>query len=189
MTRDELMARIKDLDIEDANAIDALAEQIALESWKSARELVEYWNESPEPIQRKAGALYARLDELSITPLLEISSVSVEKIPIRASSLVDAQLGARRKIVEHLVPLLDDDRLLNIPEPPTARPVEEHPPEQRLRDVAYLQLRRLLHYGESEEQFIENAAIYLDLDFQDRDEEIEEARASANWDRWMDESE
>lgn len=189
MTRDELIENIKELDVEDTEAIDVLAEQISLESRQLTRNLVESWNEGPEPISIKAGALYARLDELSISPLLGITYLSNEKIAVRAMSLVDAQLTARHKIVAHLVSLLDDERVLDVPDPSTSRPVEEHPPEQRIRDVAYLELRRLLHYAESEDAFVENAAIYLDLDFEDRDEEIELARASENWDRWMDESE
>jgi hypothetical protein len=55
-------------------------------------------------------------------------------------------------------------------------------------DEAYLQLRRLMNTTESEDSYLLNESIYLQLDFDERDEEIIEAKVSGKWDRWFDES-
>ena len=189
MARDEMYNKLGALDLDQPEGLDTLAQGIAEQSHIEPRYVVEYWVNGPDEVSWKAGAVASRLESLTIMPLLEMPvPLNADRRSMVITNIADAQIGLREQIVNYLVKLLDDQELLSDHKSPEGRPTEGSPPDMRVCDEAYLQLRRLLNFSESEEEFEENASIYLDLDFEDRDEEIADVRASGKWDRWMNES-
>ena len=134
-----------------------------------------------------ASELLNELGDIAIIPLLEAGPDLIE---IQRANLIlmtgNAQIEVRKKIVTSIVPLLEDKE--KIPYEISLDNVEEEPPIRRVCDEAYLQLRRLLNTTESEESYLINKSIYLHLDFNERDKEIADTKASGKWDRWFNES-
>jgi len=188
MIKQEIAYKLRNLDFDRAEDFDALAEAISIRSREEVNLIVEFWLMNDENLSDKSATLLAYLGDVAIVPLLDAGLAPIATQ--RAQSIImlgNAQINVRKRIATQLVKLFDDKEI--IPETVTISPrIEGGHPVRRVCDEAYLQLRRLLNTMESEDVYLQNASIYLELSFEERDEEIANVRLSGLWARWMDES-
>jgi len=187
MNTKEIIEKLQSLDADKISGFEAFANQITNGAREEAKKIVRIWIEDEEELMEEASALLSKLGDVALVPLLEAGLAPMEiQRANQISMIVDAQIETREKIVAYLIPLLEDKEKI-IEEIPESI-MEGDPPIKRVCDEAYLQLRRLLNTTESEDSYLLNESIYLQLDFEERDEEITDATASGTWDRWFDES-
>jgi hypothetical protein len=187
MDKTEIIEKLRLYNTGEIDDLEKLGNEIIKRSRKEVEDIIRIWVEDEEGLMEDASELLNELGDIAIIPLLEAGPDLIE---IQRANLIlmtgNAQIEVRKKIVTSIVPLLEDKE--KIPYEISLDNVEEEPPIRRVCDEAYLQLRRLLNTTESEESYLINKSIYLHLDFNERDKEIADTKASGKWDRWFNES-
>jgi hypothetical protein len=187
MDKTEIIEKLRLYNTGEIDDLEKLGNEIIKRSRKEVEDIIRIWVEDEEGLMEDASELLNELGDIAIIPLLEAGPDLIE---IQRANLIlmtgNAQIEVRKKIVTSIVPLLEDKE--KIPYEISLDNVEEEPPIRRVCDEAYLQLRRLLNTTESEKSYLINKSIYLHLDFNERDKEIADTKASGKWDRWFNES-
>lgn len=146
-----------------------------------ARSAVELYVKDDSEIGDKAQRLLGELDEVAIVPLIESERpVSTEKKSWMILQSVEAELALRRKIIAQLNKLLDDRELLPVH---SRGPVEQPVPARRVCDHAYLLMRKIVHFGESQEEASVQENLFLNSPEDFKDLQIKKARQSTIWNR------
>ena len=184
MKPDQYIAELSRIDGADRAKFDALAKRVSDDARGTARAAVGIWAGPDIALSAKAARLLAGLDDLAIVPLLEMqATVSSREQTWRMRQIVRTHLELREEIAAMLDLMLDDRNI--VPPQEVEGPVEEDPPTQRVCDVAYVQMRRLLHLAETKDEYYPNIDSFLHLDFEERDKEILKARKSRTWTDWL----
>jgi hypothetical protein len=183
MKRDQLIAELGRIKDAERPQVDALAKQLSDDARQSARAAVEIWTGSDPVLRKRAARLLAALDDLAIVPLLDAkAAVSRPEQVWRLRQIVRTHLELRGEIASLLDRMMDDKNV--VPPQQAEGPVEEEPPAQRLCDVAYVQMRRLLNPAETRDEHFGNVDAFLQMEFEARDREIARARKSRTWTDW-----
>jgi hypothetical protein len=172
-------------ELEAANS-DEAQEALAAELLEQAREpgnaLVAFWQGSNPDLSEDAFAVLTELSESGIEPLLARESELEADDRVQALRLAtEAEIALRQRILAVLDRMLDDRRPLTAR--PELSPMESAEPSMRVCDEAYIQIRKLVHFGEDELYAIVDADAYLDLPDEGRNEVIEKARRTETWNR------
>lgn len=165
---------------DDDKAFKRVAKAMVEESYETLRRIAEIRHSKDENDSGKARSMILEIGDLALTPLLEsLKPENPEQYVWDMKSLVNIQIENRLKIAKILGEMLDDKRLLQIPEVPMG--VEEKPPPRRVCDEAYLMLRRLLAFEEAEDEQFLNSVIFLDMSDEEKDAEIERFKSTKRW--------
>lgn len=127
-----------------------------------------------------ARRLLSQLDELAVRPLLEANPSSADHRAELLQLAVASELAMRRKVMARLEVLLDDRASVEVYASPSS---ERKPPPRRVCDEAYVLMRRLVHYGEPEDDAHVDINLFLNAPDDFKDERIREARSSGVWNR------
>ena len=180
MNRQELIEALSALSRSDRVQLDELTRRVDRETREAVEEAVRIRFAPDEEMARKASYILSRIGDLAIVPLLEAENANAPLDRVwRMKGIVDAQLAVRTEIVALLEQMLNDKDFVPYPEAPG--PIEEEPLVERVCDVAYILLRQLVHFGESSDEHEFNTYPYLQINFEDRDNEIDQYRKSKTW--------
>jgi len=163
----------------------SLAENEIAHSRQMARLATKIWAKGDKDLAAAAFSFLLQVEDIALVPVLE---GPVRDEPRAVSQvmrlLTTVESSLRRRIVERIDPWLDDKR--PVAQPPKVLPIEGTVRERRVCDEAYVAMRRLVHFGESElAQMVDEDQLY-DLDESQRDAAIARARASNTWQRVVD---
>lgn len=187
MKDEHLTQELREIEHKDRAELDSLARAVEEKTREMVREAVKIWlGAGPETKRaRMVALLLAELQDLSIVPLIEVKNPPTNLQRVwRMNQVVEAQLELRKDIVAMLDRMLDDKTIINYPA--DEGPIEEEPPDERICDAAYIQMRRLIYFGESPEEYQLNTSLFLDLEFEERDQEINKYRESETWTQLFD---
>jgi len=160
----------------------AFAEELLEEARISARTLVDLWHGPDEDLADRALRILVDLEELAVIPLAERAVEFEPTDRVEALQIaIEAEVALRQRVAAALEAMLDDLRPL--PPRPRLAPTEVRPPPRRVCDEAYLQMRRLVHYGEDELEAMVAGDAFLNLPEDQRDAAIARARRSETWNR------
>ncbi|MCI0329964.1 MAG: hypothetical protein L0196_03300 [candidate division Zixibacteria bacterium] len=182
MKQEQLVEKLSKLEENQPAEIDSLAQQVVSEAREPVRAAVQHWQGYDPKMSAKAALLLSGLEELVVVPLLEAPNPSdLRQLNWSLHTVVEAELELRKQTLEKFEKLLEDTR--QIPIPPSLSPIkeEEEPPPRRVCDEAYLLLRLLLNYPESEEAYYMNARAFLDLEDREKNAEIAKWKKSRTW--------
>ncbi len=184
MNRQVLEDQLNQISASDEQAITKLADTHKFQSYAAARSAADIWLERGHPNRPAAEMLLTEYGELSIRPLIEVHDKTAWlDLAWLLDTAVTAELQLRAQMLQQLEALMQNKTL--IPQVPMKGPIEEPVPEVRVCDEAYLQARRLSS-GEGPEQRVLNEDAYLQLAFDERDEEIMKYTQSRVWTDLMD---
>ena len=187
MNTKEIIEKLQSLDADNISSFDDLANEIIHRAREETKRIVRIWIEDEEELMEEASVLLSKLGTVALFPLIDAGFAPMEiQRAHQMDMIVKAQIETRERIVSFLVPLLEDQEKIVEDTPESV--MEGDPPIKRVCDEAYIQLRKLLNTTETEDSYLLNESIYLQLDFEERDEEIMAAKISGTWDRWLDES-
>jgi len=170
---------VRELDLDNPEAIDSLAQMIREKSWKEPRKVVEILHSAKGKDAEKAAAVLLELGDLALFPLLERIDLTEPDSAVWEMKLaVDIYLANRSRIVKILDEMLEDTTVV---EPGISLAnVEEPPPPKRVCDEAYLMMRTLFAL-EDEETKLANTDVFLDMTDEERDAEIKRSRETGKW--------
>ncbi len=180
MFEKDLASTLRSMSVEDFNGLEGLSRMIVEKSSKELKEIVRFHHREGMLDQRKARTVLLGAGDVALPPLLaSLDPRDADRYVWDVETCVDLHAGHRAKLAAVLGGMLDDKRELMTPEiSPTE---EERPARRRVCDAAYLQLRRLLSFEESEPDLFLNSVLYLQMDDERRDAEIARARTSRRW--------
>jgi hypothetical protein len=162
---------------------DALAKQEVESARTIPRLAANLWARAEPDLAQNAHGFLTEIGDLAIVPVIEGPSRGDPKSVVQALNLItDAELGLRQKVIQRVNQLLDDKR--PIPPRPQLGPKPEqadHP--RRVCDEAYVAMRRLVHFGESQYGSVVEVSFFFSASEATRDQAIAEARRSNNWRR------
>lgn len=171
---------LRELDSEDDEGLEDLANKIAERSWNDPHVVVRILRSDDEDDVSKARAVVLSMGDIVLTPLLGALCPDVpENYVWDMQTLVDIQMENRVKIAKALETMLEDKRPLKMPD--LAPDTEESFAPRRVCDEAYLTMRRLLAFEESEEEQFFNANDFLNMTDEEKDGEISRAKTSKRW--------
>jgi hypothetical protein len=171
---------LRELGPEDDEELQKLGSAVSERSLKEPRAMVKALHSADEEDFLKAATVLLSMEDVALRPLLEALSPDVpERRVWDMQAIVDLQLKNRVRIAKALESMLDDKR--PIPPPETPPSVEEKPIPRRVCDEAYMMLRKLLAFEETEEEQFFNADSFLNKSDVERDAEIRRARTSKRW--------
>ena len=162
---------------------DALAKQEVDSARTIPRLAASLWAKADAELSANALAFLSEIGDLAVVPVLEGPLRDDPKAAVQALNLMaDAELALRQKVIQRVNQLLDDKR----PIPPRAqlgpKPDEPiHP--RRVCDEAYVAMRRLVHFGESQYGSVVEVSFFYSAPEAARDKAIAEARRNNDWRR------
>lgn len=160
MNQDQLKARLESLDLNQENKLEALANEVASDSIRQARRVVQIWLGADAAMSQKAMYILGSLGELAVVPLLETPTApSPEQEAWLLRTVVQKHVELRRQLAERMRKLLDDQRL--VPQSAGSGFQEETPPQRRVCDEAFILLRRFVKPEESIESYHAYVRDYL----------------------------
>lgn len=163
----------------------SLAELELVQARRMARLATTIWAKGGDDLAAAAFSFLLQVEDVAIVPVLE---GPIRGDPLSVSQairlLTNAESSLRKRIVEQIDRCLDDKR--PVPQRPNVSQLEATVLERRVCDEAYVAMRRLVHFGESEiAQLVDEDRLY-ELDESERDAAIARARASNDWQRFLD---
>lgn len=162
------------------DGLDALTRSIRQQSRGQIPDIVQIWMTGDANMTWKSAYILGRLGDAAIEPLLEADApVDPLRQAWRLKRITQVQLNRREAIVEELVNQLENRT--PVPFAVEKAPIEDPVVEQRLCDVAYLHLRRLLNTSEKLGDQLDTARIYRRLDPGERDLVIERYKKLGVW--------
>jgi len=174
-----IVKEIKNLTPDDEDSLEQIAESITKNSQEEPRQIVNLLHSGSEDDFKKAAFILMEIGDLSFIPLLDsLSEDPSEDYVWDMETLVEIQLSHRHKITKILNAMLLDTRDVPVPEYPMQ---EEQPIPRRVCDEAYLMLRKLLSFEETEDDLFLNSQAFLELSDEERDEEIQRVKSSKRW--------
>jgi hypothetical protein len=180
MTAAEIIARLKAIPDRDWDQLEALAQRILADARAAPAFLAQLSRVNQPELQAKAPLVLGHLEELSVLPWIDASHH--QQGETRMQSLANAA-SAYSSMAERCISSLKRslDRREVLPAPRLHGEVEEKPPRVRECDAAYLVLRRWIYPGESSLKYEQNRSLYLQLEDQERDQEIDEYKKTGQW--------
>jgi hypothetical protein len=151
---------------------------LAASERRAARAAVDIYLAADPDTSRKAQRLLTDLQDLAILALIEREAPNPVARQWMLRTAVEAEGALRRTVLAGLESLLEDTRPLanSIP-----RGAEGVPPRRRLCDAAYLEIHRVVHFGESLDAERASADRLLFATDDERDAIILAARTSKTW--------
>lgn len=174
-----IIQELKTVAPDDENRITNLADSIIRKSREEPQEVVSLLHSGDEVDFKRAAAVVLRIGDLAFKPLFDsLSQDNPEDYVWDMQTLVDIQLDNRDKIAKTLNAMLLDTRNVPVPEYPME---EEQPVPRRVCDEAYLMLRKLLSFEETDDELFLNSQAYMELSDEERDAEIKRVKSSKRW--------
>lgn len=174
-----LETEVADLNLDDEQAIEELAERIRLRAIKEPQELMRLVHADDKETRDKASMLLLSVGATVLPALVEaIDSASIDNQVWDLESAVEIQLRTRDRLVALLESMLSNKTPL--PPPELSGQVEEKPPSLRACDQAYLILRTMLAMRAADAEMA-NREIFLDMEESERDEEIARFTKTGVW--------
>jgi hypothetical protein len=175
----EALFILRELDFENDKELRNLANAVSEKSLKDPRAMVKALHSEDENESLKASSVLLNIEDLALGPLFEALSPEVpERWVWDMQTVVDLQVNNRLRIAEALETMLDDKRPVEMPEHPGA---EEQSVPRRVCDEAYLLMRKLLAFEETEEEQFFGGRDFLSSSDEEKDSEIRRARTSKRW--------
>jgi hypothetical protein len=185
MADEQLIGEIRDLNPDDQLALDALAEKARQQARGPLETVVRAWADPDVGLSENAAVLMDELDDLPLAPLLDApDDLPPEKQMWLMRSVVVRERDLRERVEARLLESMEDTRPVPISET-FGRAEERRPPERRVCDEAYMQLRLLLGVDESLDGYYLNVDAFLDTPEPERDAEVEKARTSREWTQFV----
>ena len=186
--QDRLAERVMAVDQGKEGALEALGANLLLESRENPRAIVRLLSTNDSVLVDRARDLVFMMGETIVEPIIEAAPKTgfADRIWL-ATVAVRAELVLRRELAASLEGMLAEKAVLPRPEPQGL--VEQEPPEVRVCDEAYLQLRKLMHVSEGVGEGVLNADRFLQFDFPRRDRELAEFQESREFRNFMGELE
>jgi hypothetical protein len=180
LTPDQIIERLRHLDPNDEDAMQALSRQVAAEALAGPRAVVRQALSAEGPLAENAMNLVSRIPRQALGPLIDAAPARDQRRKLwRLATLVDTELAVREAVARSGEALLDDRTLLAAP---AAGPRPEGaPPTPRVCDRAYLLLREMLKLDEDMTARSVTAGVFLHLPDADKDAAIAEFRKSGTW--------
>jgi len=162
---------------------EALAKRELGEARAIPRLAVNLWANADAELAVDAFAFLSEIGDLAIVPMLEGPLRDDPKSAVQALNLLaDAELNLRQKVIQRVNQLLDDKR--PIPPRPAIGPKPDEPIHpRRVCDEAYVAMRRLVHFGESQYGAVVEVSFFYSAPEASRDKAISEARRTNDWRR------
>jgi hypothetical protein len=180
MCNREAVLLLRDLDSGDDEGLEGLAKTVSDRSRKDPQDIVGLLHSEDEDDAYKARSVLLVAGDTVLTPLMDSLKVDVpEPYVWDMKTIVDIQVGSRKKIAALLEKMLGDKREVEMPELPPG--TEEKYPPRRVCDEGYLLLRDLLALEETEEERFFNADAYFHMEYAERDTEINRLKTSKKW--------
>ncbi len=162
------------------DGLDAFTRSIRQHSREQIRDVVQLWMTGDTNMAWKSAYILGRLDDAAIEPLLEAGAPADPlRQAWRLKRLTQVQINRRELIVEELANQLENRT--PVPFAVDKSPIEDPVIEQRLCDVAYIHLRRLLNTSEKLGDQLDTARIYRRLEPEERDLVIERYKKLGVW--------
>lgn len=175
----ELSEALRKTDVSDRAELNHLAQALASISKDSVDEAVRLWADDSD-LATKAAYLLGRIGDAAIGPLLDMKRDYTPLQQVwRIKRIVNEQLQRQEEIVAELEGLLEDKREISYPVEPSS--IEEPPADERICDVAYILLRIMLYPQADPDQHQFDAHFFRDMEFEDRDREIEKYLSEGSW--------
>lgn len=164
----------------DDPVLDSLAKTILERSYREPGDVVGMMHLDSPATQLKASAVALKLGNLVLPLLLDSLPVGrPNDLVWELQTAISIQSANRAKIAKILMELLSDQREIE-PDDPFAS-AEDRAPVRRVCDEAYLLLRRLQVWSETDEQLYLNQNAYLKMSMEERDAEIKRRRGERTW--------
>lgn len=180
MKYEQLIEALRGIDHRKHDEMDFFSKNIVDKARESARAAVDIWIGPDVTMAEKAAYLLIDMEDLAIIPLLEApDTLTNTQLAWLLRVVVNAELRIRNVVVAKLDEMLDDKS--NVPLPKDEEPIEEPPPPRRVCDEAYVLMRQLINFGETEETYYMNVEAFLNLSDNEKDVEIRKARDSRIW--------
>jgi hypothetical protein len=172
--------RLKAMSRDKRDRLDAFTHEIRQRSLGQVTDLIQIWMTGDTNMVWKSAYILARLGSVVIDPLLETGTPrDPQRHAWRMKRLTRLQLERRDAIIDEFFKQLDNQTL--IPSPVVTTHVEDPVVDQRICDLAYLQLRRLLNTAETLDEQLETAHIYNRLEPEQRDQMINAFKKQGVW--------
>lgn len=176
----KLSSKLSKINLMETNKLDSLAKEIVLDSQKDVNELVKILHSGNDDEAKKASLVMMSIGDLAITPMLDsLDTQNADNYAWEMDIISTQYLKNRNKITLVLNSMLLDKRQLKNPE--LIGTVEEKPIPKRVCDEAYLMLRKLTSFKETEEDLMINERRFLDMTDEERDKEISRIKSSKEW--------
>ena len=178
--QDDFAVELTKLDPDDERACERAASRIRGEALAKPKALLPFVH-SPDAARRAVGReLTLRIGELALSPLLEGAPADDPTLMVWDLSLAtEIQLENQARIVRRLEASLEDTRPVKTPVLPPK--TEGRHPARRVRDEAYLLLRKLLAFEDIDAQQ-QNANEFLaHMTEEQRDREIKHFRTTRHF--------
>jgi len=176
----EVLLKLKELDSEDDEGLEKLANDLIERSMADSRTIINSLHSDDEDESSKSKAVLQSTGEIMLIPLLHSLSPDVpEDYVWDMVTIVDMQMENRVRIAKALEAMLDDKRDLKMPVQDPG--VEEMHIPRRVCDEAYRMLRQLLALEEGEMEQLFNIDAFLNLSNKEKDTEINRIRTSKKW--------
>ena len=162
---------------------DALVKRELDSSRQIPRLAVSIWAKGEPDLAASALSFLFEIGDAAIVPLLEGPLRTDPKSAVQALNLMaEAELNVRQSVIQRVNLLLDDKRPIPLGPRVGPKPEEtEHP--RRVCDEAYVAMRKLVHFGESQYGSVVEVSFFYAASEATRDQAIAEARRSNNWRR------
>jgi hypothetical protein len=162
---------------------EALAKQESDSARTIPRLAVSLWAKGEPEVALSALGFLFEIGDLAIVPVLEGPLRDDPKSAVQAlNMLADSELNLRQKVIQRVNQLLDDKRPIPLQPRVGPKPEQtEHP--RRVCDEAYVEMRRLVHFGESQYGSVVEVSLFYAAPEAARDKAIAEARRDNNWRR------
>jgi len=175
----EIIQELKSTTPDDEEKLNSIAGSIAAQSRKLPQEVVTMLHSGNEDDFKRAASVLLQIGDLTFTPLLKSHSEdNPEDYVWDVQTLTDIQMNNRHKLSKILNAMLLDTREVPMPENPME---EEQPIPRRVCDEAYLMLRNLLSFEETDDELFLNSQAYMELSDEERDAEIKRVKSSKRW--------
>ncbi len=155
-----------------------LSAALAMRERQTARAAVDVYLSGDLATAQKAQRLLVGMRDLAILPLVERDAGNPAQRQWMLHTAVEAESKLRGKLLAAMELLLADRRPLARSVPPGA---EHVPPRRRLCDAAYLEIRKIVHLGESLDEGREKEDKLLFATDEERDAIIAAALRSKSW--------
>jgi hypothetical protein len=180
MTDEELARRLEMLDPDKRSGVVKLGCELLDDALGPARSAVQYWRSRDPWLVKKARSALTTMKEVPLDPLLAAETPEsphgrVELAQLIAAAVIDLE----SRVFARLWDFCQDTR--DVLPPEETGPSEEPLLETRVCDEAWVLLRQLSHFRETELQFIMNRDAFLNLPDELKDKEILRARNAKNF--------
>jgi hypothetical protein len=176
----ETLFILRELDSGDDEGLRKLANAVSEKSLKDPRALVNVLHSDDEDDSLRAASVILDVGGIAQGPILDaLNPDAPERLIWDMQTVVELQVNGRTSIAKNLENMLDDKRPVPLPEPSLSE--EEKLVPRRVCDEAYLMMRKLLAFEETEEERFFNTDEFLNKTDVEKDAEIQRARTSKRW--------